>query len=96
LDEKKAAENACRMVHTMDKKAINRLVQFIGYVHNCPRTGKDWLGSFITFFEKQKITFEDCPKCLQRCLERQNQKQDTHTCSLPVPSLSKNKYRHSA
>lgn len=75
LDEKMADMNACRMAHAMDRCAVNRLVQFIGYVYNCPRTGEDWIGNFITFFSQHKIASENCPECLKKCVERHSDKE---------------------
>jgi DtxR family Mn-dependent transcriptional regulator len=74
LDESKAEQNACRMEHAMDKTAINRLVQFIDYVYQCPRTGKDWIGNFNTFFTQNKIAEANCPDCLNECIKRYSQK----------------------
>ena len=70
LDENKAEENACRMEHAMDKVAINRLVQFIEYIYQCPRTGEDWISNFNTFFTQNKIAEANCPECLDNCLKR--------------------------
>ena len=70
LDEKNAEENACRMEHSMDKVAINRLVQFIEYIYECPRTGEDWISNFNTFFTQNKIAETNCPECLDECLKR--------------------------
>jgi DtxR family Mn-dependent transcriptional regulator len=70
IDEKKAEENACRMEHSMDKIAINRLVQFIDYIYKCPRTGEDWISNFNTFFTQNKIAEANCPECLDDCLKR--------------------------
>lgn len=70
IDEKKAEENACRMEHSMDKIAVNRLVQFIDYIYQCPRTGEDWISNFNNFFSQNKIAEADCPDCLDNCLKR--------------------------
>ena len=70
IDEKNAEENACRMEHSMDKIAINRLVQFIEYIYQCPRTGEDWISNFNTFFTQNKIAEANCPECLNDCLKR--------------------------
>jgi DtxR family Mn-dependent transcriptional regulator len=70
LDEVKAEENACRMEHSMDKVAINRLVQFIEYIYQCPRTGEDWISNFNNFFVQDKIVEANCPDCLKNCLKR--------------------------
>ena len=74
LDEGKAEENACRMEHSMDKIAINRLVQFIDYIYQCPRTGDDWIRNFNTYYTQNKIDEANCPECLDACLKRYNQK----------------------
>jgi len=58
----------------MDKIAINRLVQFIDYIYQCPRTGEDWIRNFNTFFTQNKIAEANCPECLDACLKRYNQK----------------------
>lgn len=70
IEENKAEENACRMEHSMDKVAINRLVQFIDYIYQCPRTGEDWISNFNTFFTQNKIADANCPDCLDNCLKR--------------------------
>lgn len=70
LDEKNAEENACRMEHSMDKVAINRLVQFIEYIYECPRTGEDWISNFNTFFTQNKIAEANCPECIDECMKR--------------------------
>jgi DtxR family Mn-dependent transcriptional regulator len=70
LDESNAESNACRMEHAMDKIAINRLVQFIEYIYQCPRTGEDWISNFNTFYTQNKIAEADCPECLENCLKR--------------------------
>ena len=70
IEEKKAEENACRMEHSMDKIAVNRLVQFIEYIYQCPRTGEDWISNFNTFFTQNKIAEANCPECLNDCLKR--------------------------
>lgn len=76
LEERKAEENACRMEHAMDKIAINRLVQFIGYVYNCPRTGEDWISNFNRYFTQNKIAEARCPECLESCLKRYRDKDE--------------------
>lgn len=74
LDEERAEENACRMEHAMDKVAINRLVQFIDYVHQCPRAGEDWIANFNTFFSRNRIVESNCPDCLDKCMTRYSRK----------------------
>ena len=75
IDEQNAEENACRMEHSMDKTAINRLVQFIDYIYRCPRTGEDWISNFNIFYTQNKIAEANCPDCLRECLRRYKEKQ---------------------
>ena len=77
LDEDKAEENACRMEHSMDSIAIDRLVQFIEYIYQCPRAGEDWISNFTTFYTQNKIAEADCPQCLTDCLRRYQEKAES-------------------
>lgn len=61
--------NACRVEHAMDQAAINRLVDFLAFLEECPRTGPDWLESFDHYCRDQKSP-ERCRACLEKCLER--------------------------
>ena len=70
LDSQGAEENACRMEHAMDKSAINRLVQFIEYIHHCPRTGEDWIQAFTKYYSKNVHDKNNCGQCLDTCVER--------------------------
>lgn len=70
LPPDQAEENACRMEHAMDKAVIDRLVQFIEYIHKCPRTGEDWIQAFVNYYSKDKQDAEKCKKCLEACVER--------------------------
>ncbi|MBW1954650.1 MAG: metal-dependent transcriptional regulator [Deltaproteobacteria bacterium] len=70
LDAPTAEENACRVEHAMDSIAIHRLVQFIEYIDQCPRAGKDWIDNFHTFFTRNKIAEANCPECLDACVRR--------------------------
>jgi len=70
LDNEKAEKNACRMEHVMDKDAIDRLVMFIEYIHNCPRTGDDWIKAFVNYYSKDEHNLEKCEECIQNCVTR--------------------------
>ncbi|MBI9085304.1 MAG: metal-dependent transcriptional regulator [Desulfobacterales bacterium] len=70
LEEESADENACRMEHAMDKDAIDRLVQFIEYIDQCPRAGDDWVKAFVNYYPKGKVEKEKCLTCLESCLDR--------------------------
>ena len=70
LDPEKAEANACRMEHAMDKAAIDRLVQFIDYIHECPRAGDDWIQGFVNYYTRNELDETLCKACVDRCAER--------------------------
>lgn len=70
LDEAAADENACRMEHAMDQAAVNRLVQFIEYIQNCPRTGSDWIDAFVNYYGPDDYDLSQCKPCVERCYHR--------------------------
>jgi len=70
LDPEKAEANACRMEHAMDDSAIDRLVQFIEYIHHCPRAGDDWLQAFVKYYSKKTHDTNTCLDCLEDCVSR--------------------------
>lgn len=74
LDHEKAEENACRMEHAIDRAAIERLVQFIEYIHHCPRAGEDWIQAFVNYYSTNEHNKENCEDCLERCVERYSMK----------------------
>ncbi len=55
-------ELACRVEHAMDAEAVDRLVNFISFVRECPRTGSDWIQSFNRYCQG-KPTPEACAAC---------------------------------
>ena len=70
LDAERAEENACRIEHAIDRTAVDRLVQFIEYIHFCPRTGEDWIQAFVNYYSQQQANRDDCRKCLDACVDR--------------------------
>jgi DtxR family Mn-dependent transcriptional regulator len=70
MEPEAADQNACRMEHSMDREAVDRLVAFIEYIYICPRTGADWLDGFVRYFSGEKRSKEACRKCLERCVEK--------------------------
>jgi len=66
IDSEKAETNACRMEHAMEKTVIDRLVQFIEYVNNCPRTGPDWIEYFVRYCSTDKLEAR-CDNCIDQC-----------------------------
>ncbi len=67
LDAVKASDTACRMEHAMDKPDIDRLLRFIEFIDNCPRTGIDWVESFVNYLATDRLDPKQCESCLNKC-----------------------------
>jgi DtxR family Mn-dependent transcriptional regulator len=67
IDEETAESTACRMEHAIDKKSLERLVRFSGFVFKCPRAGEDWIRSFVSHCSSGGTEWEKCEKCIQEC-----------------------------
>ncbi|OGP63729.1 MAG: hypothetical protein A2V65_07025 [Deltaproteobacteria bacterium RBG_13_49_15] len=70
IDAEKADETACRMEHTMDKISVNKLLKFIQFIDNCPRTGEDWVQSFMNYCATDNLDSVDCKACLNACFNQ--------------------------
>lgn len=68
MSSEKAEANACRMEHAMDRSAVDRLVQFIEYIDDCPRTDTEWIDGFVRFYSKKNRQGKDCEACLQKSI----------------------------
>lgn len=51
IDEETAEPTACRMEHSVDETTINKLVQFIEYLNNCPHGKPSCTAAFRKFCE---------------------------------------------
>ncbi|CAN2041344.1 DtxR family transcriptional regulator, Mn-dependent transcriptional regulator [Candidatus Magnetomoraceae bacterium gMMP-15] len=76
IDADKADAIACRMEHTVDKSSIDKLLKFINFIYKCPRSGEDWLESFVNYCANQDKDWETCKKCIKKCNTRHNQKKN--------------------
>lgn len=65
IDEPTADATACRMEHVIDRKTVERLVCFIEYINTCPRAGRDWLESFITYCRSDPKKRRQCAACIR-------------------------------
>lgn len=74
LDEETAESTACRMEHAVDETSIDRLVSFVEYLFQCPRTGDDWIQSFIEYDKKGQKDWTKCQECLDDCKARHEEK----------------------
>lgn len=70
LDEQTAETTACRMEHAVDEESVDRLVEFVEYLFDCPRTGGAWINAFVDYTRTGKKSWEKCAACLDECLKR--------------------------
>lgn len=70
IDSDKADLMACRMEHSIDRDSIDKLVKFVQFIDNCPRTGEGWIDSFVSFCSSGPKDFQECLNCLKLCQER--------------------------
>jgi DtxR family transcriptional regulator, Mn-dependent transcriptional regulator len=76
LEPEQAEANACRIEHAIGPAAIDRLVDFLEFIKNCPRAGSDWLAAFASFC-RHGIQPANCKKCLQHSPEQPVDNQDS-------------------
>ena len=79
MEADSAEANACRMEHTMDQETIDRLVEFIEHVNNCPRTGPDWIASFVSNCSDEHHDSKNCGSCLDNCVAHARIQIGNHT-----------------
>lgn len=68
IDAETAEKTACNMEHAVDPQTLERLVCFIDYLHNCPRTGEDWIKAFVNYCTSKDRDQEKCDQCMDSCL----------------------------
>lgn len=74
IDEEIAEVTACKMEHAVDKKTLEQLTFFFDFIHDCPRTGKDWIQSFVNFCTQKKRNPVKCRQCIDECSTRLEKK----------------------
>jgi len=74
LTPEKADIVACRMEHAVDEKSMKKIVRFIEFIDNCPRTGEEWIRSFVEFCSEKKPVFDECKQCIEKCRENYEKK----------------------
>jgi len=70
IDEKTAESTACRMEHAIDSKSLERLLSFLAFIHQCPRTGKDWIQAFLNYCSSDNLDRKKCENCIDDCRTR--------------------------
>ena len=62
IDHDQADQDACKMEHAVSPATLERIVDFMAFIENCPRGGNDWLELFNEYRK------HGAPR--ERCLER--------------------------
>jgi len=62
IDNDQADEDACKMEHSVSPATLERIVEFMEFVEDCPRSGDDWLENFNVYRRHGKSN----DKCLER------------------------------
>ena len=62
INQDQADEDACKMEHAVSPTTLERIVEFMEFIENCPRSGSDWLDLFGEY-RRHEIPRE---KCLER------------------------------
>jgi len=68
LDPETAERNACKLEHSIEKKALDRLMNYADFVQTCPRGGTKWIRGFEYFCHEGQPK-ENCENCIESCLE---------------------------
>lgn len=69
LDEEISEEGACRIEHAAPPEIIERMINFIEFMQNCPRGGEDLIKGFSDYCAQGK-TRVDCEECVSNCLHQ--------------------------
>jgi len=63
VDPEIAAEDACKMEHSLSPTSLERLAKFEEFVLNCPRGEPEWLKGFNYYFEHGERDEELLVRC---------------------------------
>jgi DtxR family Mn-dependent transcriptional regulator len=66
LNDREAAENACRVEHAVSENLMQRLIRFAEFIRVCPRAGARWLEGFSRFYEDPACGRSqwECEQCM--------------------------------
>lgn len=70
LKEDIAEEGACKIEHAAPPEIINRMINFIEFMQQCPRGGEDLIKGFNDYCAQGK-TKADCNACMSNCVKPQ-------------------------
>ena len=63
-----AEDSACKIEHVVSETILDRLAQFVDFIHVCPRLDINWIEETGYFCERPDST-EHCEQCISRCLD---------------------------
>jgi DtxR family Mn-dependent transcriptional regulator len=66
IDNETAEEGACRIEHAAPPEIISRMINFIEFLHVCPRGGNRLIEGFASYYALGKPEI-DCDKCVAHC-----------------------------
>jgi len=68
LDGESADANACRMEHAVDEDLLQRLQEFMRFIHECPRAGSSLVENFRKYC-RQRPDLDRCRECISAILQ---------------------------
>jgi DtxR family Mn-dependent transcriptional regulator len=73
IDPEVADREACLIEHGIGGETMDRLVRFIDFIDQCPRTGRDWVKAFG---ECGGASTQGCSVHLKDCIEEMKRKRE--------------------
>jgi len=67
VDPKEADEAACKIEHVISPYILERFINFVEFVEQCPRAGAEWVKAF-GYRCKHGENLEDCQRCMSQTL----------------------------
>ena len=74
INHDQADEDACKMEHAVSPTTLERIVEFMEFIENCPRGGSDWLDLFSEYRR------HEMPR--EKCLERMKDFADKYSAKI--------------
>ena len=69
IDPQIADEGACKVEHAAPREIIDRMINFVKFIEECPRGGADWIASFKKYCASG-TTRDNCEACITNCLDK--------------------------
>lgn len=92
IDYQEADSAACEMEHCITRHILERFIDFVDFVENCPRAGNKWIRGFGYYCDHDDA-MENCEKCMIENLEQLKIKQKNisgeRKMKLPFKALKK-------